>query len=89
MPTESLTFIDRTHPEHQRMWARLSADPINAGDVVCQEPASGESWQYMGTVRDVRGTFHEFRHRLHPRTLKREYRRIPTLFPVSFPTWAE
>jgi hypothetical protein len=48
----------------ERMGSALWCDPKRA-----EERSTGEVWQYMGT--DARG--HCFRHRCHPRTMKREY----------------
>jgi hypothetical protein len=61
------------------MWTALAAHPLNAGldePTEAYEPQSGECWQYMDTTADG---LHEFRHRRHPRTLEREYVRIPEL----------
>lgn len=39
---------------------------------------TGEVWQYMGTALQYDGSWlHNFRHRCHPRTQKREYVNVP------------
>lgn len=71
----NISFIDRDSREWARMWSALEAI---YGDRVCENPRSGEVWQYMGTVRDPEGPGfrHEFRHRDYPGA-GRIYARIP------------
>ncbi len=63
------TIMDRDCPEWARAWGELAALPINAGDIECRDEETGEVWQYMGT----NSRKHQFRHRMHPRTMRREY----------------
>ena len=73
-------FISQeTHPrEWQYMWQRLSELTINTG-LTTGADNDGEVWHYMGTVRAPDGIiWHEFRHRNHPKTGKREYERLFT-----------
>lgn len=64
-----LVFIDRGDPEWDVMWSRLTQI---FGDPVCEDPDTGEVWQYMGTVeRPGGGWRHEFRHRSIPWPLLR------------------
>jgi hypothetical protein len=61
----NLRFVSRTSAEWSQMWHDLGElgwlipgpDPCPA----CN-PASGECWQYMGTL----GNHHQFRHRDYP-----------------------
>lgn len=53
-------------------WTALKAH-FHAPDFAEYNPAASECWQYMGT-RLVADTWeHCFRHRMHPRTNRREY----------------
>lgn len=72
-----LRFVEPSSEEWRRMWEALGEDPAS------EDPKTGERWQYMGSVF-VRGGsgrsgewVHQFRHRRHPKTGKREYREIP------------
>ncbi len=60
------------------------------------DAVGGEVWQYMGTEQS-RGTWlHTFRHRMHPRTGRREYWSTPASadfnrahgFPPSAASWS-
>lgn len=53
-------------------WAALLEE---FGDTVCQDPDTGECWQYMGTERSTSGLWtHCFRHRaLHGKRVYRHY----------------
>lgn len=82
MPSEqadSMFHVQRGSKEWDAMWARLALEPVNAGvqDPSCAE-CDGECWQYMGSsLKHDSGTVvHEFRHRFHPKTRTREYRKI-------------
>ncbi len=60
--------------EWDAMWAALVVRW--GGDAADSNPAfGGEVWQYMGThpTEDGFGWEHLFRHRMHPRTGRREY----------------
>jgi len=69
-------FIEPSDPRWDPMWQDLGDNPINAG---LSNPRkafncmSGECWQYMGTINGM----HQFRHRCHPSTKRREYVNIP------------
>ena len=77
--------------EWDSMWRALAVKPLNFGlqDPTTAWPAtqtrrassaeelvSGEIWQYMDTANG----WHEFRHRCHPVTQRREYVRIESTF---------
>ncbi len=52
---------------------------INRGlwqPAVAQCPWTGETWQYMGSIDAPSTVTHEFRHRCHPNTGKREVVRV-------------
>ena len=75
------SFVESTGPEWKAMWATLAATGEN---IDADEPDSGEYWQYMGSDRDPCGRWsHSFRHRHHPATHTRVYRRVP-----ASPVWA-
>lgn len=72
MERAQLVFVEPDSLEWHRMW-RLACP---GGDRVEENPRSGECWQYMGST-DRRGLWeHEFRHRDHPSTNKRLYKRV-------------
>tara|TARA_R110000851_G_scaffold31232_1_gene84640 strand:- start:392 stop:691 length:300 start_codon:yes stop_codon:yes gene_type:complete len=69
--------------EWEPMWERMRSKLANGnlGPWFLQSNAlTGDDWQYMGTVvhGESDGAYeeHEFRHRNHPRTHKREYMRV-------------
>jgi len=71
-----LSHIAPGNAEWDRAWNTMAANPVNAGlehPHVAFNESWGETWQYMGTVNGQ----HEFRHRMHPTTDKREYLKIP------------
>ena len=47
-------------PGWERAWDLLAG---SYGDWACEDPVTGEVWQYMGTVIEGEGGRHEFRHR--------------------------
>lgn len=59
-------FVEPGSDEWRALWHALGIR--TGGDVEEKCPDTGEVWQYMGTF-DGR---HQFRHRHHPRTKKRE-----------------
>ncbi len=74
-PLSGLDFLNPGSPAWNAAWAALAADPINAGlekPTEAYNPEFMEAWQYMGSV----GNMAEFRHRCHPVTGQREYRRV-------------
>ena len=67
-----ITFLTPASAAWEAAWGVVARARINAGlaDPVCAEdPDTGEVWQYMGTCQ---ARFHEFRHRRHPVTGRRE-----------------
>lgn len=74
-----MCFVKRATPEWDAMWETLGRMPLNrqhSRPTVCQHE-HGEAWQYMGSFAHDGAWVHEFRHRWHPTTGKREYARIP------------
>ena len=70
-----LVIVEIGSPEWEYMWNWLTAHPLNSGleePSVASHPESGEAWQYMGSFRQGDRVIHEFRHRMHPVTQKRE-----------------
>lgn len=69
----NIVIIQRDSAEWNDMWDRLKNHPVNNG---LEEPTvalnQGEAWQYMGSYQKSDKVIHEFRHRLHPLTDKRE-----------------
>jgi hypothetical protein len=79
MKIDDLYMVEEGSAEWDRMWAALGALELNRDlpePTVCMEEGWGEAWQYMGTARINGRSVHEFRHRCHPKTGKREYRHI-------------
>jgi hypothetical protein len=74
----STTFLminSVTHPlEWSAMWSALIGHWH--GDAADYNDRYGESWQYMGTELRGDNWEHVFRHRMHPKTNRREYHRI-------------
>lgn len=65
--------LEAGDPELERAWLSL-------GDPVALDDATGECWQYLGTTQGASGRWHhQFRHRHHPATNKREYIRVLAL----------
>jgi hypothetical protein len=76
-----LHFVRPGSPEWNYAWAQLARDPLNRGlpePAVAYNEQFGEDWQYMGTVPTESGFTHQFRHRQHPTTKRREYRSYAT-----------
>ena len=71
---ESVIVI-RESDEWNYMWKELAKHPINKDMKNPFKTTEHEEWQYMGTHIDTKK--HEFRHRHHPITGKREYIFIP------------
>lgn len=60
----------------EKIWEYLAAIPLNTSSddpTVCEDPDTGECWQYMGSFKNKEGIRHEFRHRNHPMTQCRVY----------------
>lgn len=82
--TETTTiYAHRSSQAWDAAWEALRTKIVednlgDGSDLVQMHPDLGEGWQYMGS--QIAGTFmeHEFRHRTHPRTQVREYRRVRT-----------
>ena len=64
------TFFPQGHPELEKAWQSLLGGPEAV------HPITGDMWQYMGSYKGDAGYAHEFRHRSHPTTNKREYRKV-------------
>jgi hypothetical protein len=81
MQAKAIRIVDRDSSEWEAMWQELANMALNrsfADPTECPCPVSGESWQYLGTFTGPDGCpIHEFRHRLHPATGRREYVHIP------------
>lgn len=60
--------VERNSEVWHAMWKELAAQPINLGNRVCENEVTGDCWEYMGSI----GNEHNFRHRAHPTTKKRE-----------------
>ena len=63
---EKIYFMKKEDPEFKRAFQALD-------DPEARNEEYGEFWQYMGTVKKNGVWVHEFRHRMHPKTKKREY----------------
>lgn len=55
------------------------------GDTSDFNPEYNEAWQYMGTWRKDSSSpeYHQFRHRMHPVTQKREYVNVPPKYEIT------
>lgn len=74
-----MMFVPRDDPEWDAMWGTLGRMPYNrlqSQPTVCADEY-GEAWQYMGSYAHDGSWVHEFRHRNHPATGRREVARIP------------
>ena len=65
--TQTMEYLDNSHPEWDPMWQTLASYPINNGDALCIN--AGQCWEYMGSSSD----HHHFRHASHPTTHRAEY----------------
>lgn len=81
--SHALVFIDRGTADWDRVWALLAAS--TGGDTTQPCPCCRERWQYMGSYSDGARTAHEFRHRHHPLTRSRDYRRFTEDTPLPAP----
>lgn len=75
-----VAFVRPETNEWGYMWTCLAAHFVNDGQpnpTVAYNDECNEVWQYMGTVRQGEKLYHEFRHRMHPRTGQRESVRLP------------
>lgn len=86
-PNWDLEYVEGAGPgtdAWEQGWAALAAEALMDSKGRSMDPAQpcgcgcGEQWQNVGTFRNkVTGRVHvEFRHRHHPRTQRREYRKI-------------
>lgn len=68
-----LVLVKVNGSEWEYMWNWLAQHPLNEG---ITEPSvalhEGQAWQYTGSYKQNERVIHSFRHRLHPRTLRRE-----------------
>lgn len=69
------------HPDHadplvvrewRDAWRQMGAHYHAPGETVFEDQETGECLQYMGTYLMAGGWTHEFRHRCHPLTGRRE-----------------
>lgn len=81
--TVRMCMLRRDSAEWRAAWMKL-ADADGRlrgwrfrGQQASEHPECGERWQLMGTVQEDGRWAHEFRHRCHPATQKREYVHIP------------
>ncbi len=64
-----LLLIKEDSPEWVTMWEKVATHPVNEGLENPKEAFNeGESWQYMGSLKEKDKVIHSFRHRLHPVT---------------------
>lgn len=79
-----IILIKTDSAEWVRMWEWLGNHPLNAK---LDEPTvalnNDEVWQYMGSYKQGPDVVHEFRHRYHPITGKREYLKTLALGPLT------
>jgi len=67
---KKMCFVKAGSDEWLFMWRSFKPDYAE------EHPLSGEIWQYMGSVCEDGSWEHTFRHRMHPITGKREYKKI-------------
>lgn len=62
-------FLETTDPLYDAIWKQIGVE-FGDPNLVCEDPDTGECWQYMGTIpgrRTVSGhLIHQFRHRSIP-----------------------
>lgn len=69
---KTCVFIQPCTTEWNELWSlfqRVASDTFGSSDLADEDPDTGEVWQYMGTWDGE----HQFRHRNHPKTRRREY----------------
>ena len=69
---KTCVFIERGTTEWDALWElfrRVAGEKYGTTDLADEDPETGEVWQYMGTWDGE----HQFRHRNHPKTGRREY----------------
>lgn len=77
-PTENkLYFVKRDSDTWNDMWNRFVRTHFlrfGTSETTAHNKEYSEVWQYMGTVHKPTGEAeHQFRHRMHPKTQKREH----------------
>lgn len=72
MSETETAFLERGTSEWNNAWFMLRV--LDGTDVDAVN--DGECWQYMGTEKREDIWEHVFRHRVHPITGEREYRRV-------------
>ena len=70
-------FLTEGGQEWDRAWAEIER---RYGDTACECPATGEVWQYMGTVERTGRYEHQFRHRNLPAHKARVYDHVVASF---------
>ncbi len=75
---DGLTMVNPNCTEWDCMWKALANHKINKclSDPLVADNFD-EVWQYMETTHRKQRVFHVFRHRLHPKTQRKEYIEIP------------
>jgi hypothetical protein len=74
-----MIIIEPQSPEWDYMWNWLANHPLNENTLdksLAYNEESGEAWQYMGSFRQNKQVVHEFRHRHHPESNKRELLKV-------------
>ena len=72
-----ILFLDEGSQEWDRAWSEIAR---RYGDTACECPATGETWQYMGTVESADRYEHQFRHRNLPARNARVYDHVVASF---------
>jgi hypothetical protein len=64
-----LVLIKENSVEWVTMWEKVATHPVNEGLENPKEAFNeGESWQYMGSLKEKDKVIHQLRHRKHPVT---------------------
>lgn len=75
-PSPRLVCVEPRTDAYNKLWyyfAKMIAVRYGDRDMNSYNPEYREVWQYMGTVLREHDVQHQFRHRMHPKTKKREY----------------
>lgn len=71
-----LIILNIGSPEWEYAWDWVASHPLNEtleNPSVAENPETNQTWQYVGTFMQKGKAIHEFRHRHHPLTNRREY----------------
>lgn len=84
MASTTMCILKRDSAEWHTAWKMLAfhdgkfcGHEGKPGSTLAEDYETGERWQLMGTALTEEGWVHEFRHRWHPVTKKREYAHLP------------